>query len=137
MKTRYDTYHGAIASWAAKRRGLDEARDRARPFSKPIRTRRRARPRCWSFHPDIRQAVTLLWGTRKEPVFERLWLVDGSGHSMRPEAIWSERVAGQCAQVAVDRHARCADGGDLRCVRTSRSRRQDSGDEGGVRAPMT
>jgi hypothetical protein len=39
-------------------------------------------------HPDIMQAITLLWGYPEMDVyFEKLWLDDGSGNPIAPEAM--------------------------------------------------
>jgi len=85
MKTRYDTYHRSIASLGRQSADLTEARDRARP----VRTDPHApsvQPSVLeAFHPDISQAVTLLWGhPEMNQYFERLWLDDGSGTPIAP-----------------------------------------------------
>ena len=88
MKTRYDTYHRSIASLGRQSADLTEAQDRARP----VRTDPHApsvQPSVLeAFHPDISQAVTLLWGhPEMNQYFERLWLDDGSGTPIAPEAM--------------------------------------------------
>jgi hypothetical protein len=88
MKTRYDTYYRAIPSLG--RGDATRAGEAA-----PVRTIRSAlhpvmrQPSVLEArHPEIIQAITLLWGyPEMNTYFEKLWLDDGSGSPIAPEAM--------------------------------------------------
>jgi hypothetical protein len=90
MPTRYDAFYQSIPS-------LGRGRDRADPAEtdSAARTVRHAphpvvrRPSVLEAqHPDIVQAITLLWGyPEMNTYFEKLWLDDGTGRPLAPEAM--------------------------------------------------
>jgi hypothetical protein len=88
MKTRYDTYHRSIASLGRQSADLTETQDRARPVRTDPYAPSGQPSVLEAFHPDITQAVTLLWGhPEMNQYFEKLWLDDGSGTPIAPEAM--------------------------------------------------
>jgi hypothetical protein len=90
MPSRYEAYYRSIPS-------LGGDPDRADPGETvtPVRTRCSTphpvmrRPSVLEAqHPDIVQAITLLWGyPEMNAYFERLWLDDGSSRPLAPEAM--------------------------------------------------
>ncbi len=88
MKTRYDAYYRAIPSLGRKdaSHGGDEASVRAvRGAPHPVL---RQPSVLEARHPEIIQAITLLWGyPEMNQYFEKLWLDDGTGSPIDPEAM--------------------------------------------------
>jgi len=90
MSSRYDTYYRSIPS-------LGRDPDRADPAetvlvaragrTKPPSVMRRPSV-LEAQYPDIVQAITLLWGyPEMNTYFAKLWLDDGSGRPLAPEAM--------------------------------------------------
>jgi hypothetical protein len=91
MPSRYDTYYRSMPS-------LGRESDRPDPAAKTVtmvRTHRQSphpvmrRPSVLEArHPDVVQAITLLWGyPEMNSYFARLWLDDGNGRPLAPEAM--------------------------------------------------
>ena len=88
MKPTYDAYYRAIPN-------LGREED-ASPSPHPRPARRKIAPAVplrqasalEALHPEIVQAITLLWGYPEMDVyFEKLWLDDGNGSPIAPEAM--------------------------------------------------
>ncbi len=88
MKTRYDAYYRAIPSLGRKNAspGRDEASVRTvRSAPHPVLQQPSV---LEARHPEIIQAITLLWGyPEMNQYFEKLWLDDGTGTPIAPEAM--------------------------------------------------
>jgi hypothetical protein len=88
MNTRYQTYYRSIPSLGRDSADAAGAADRvrsARPGSPAVPGQPSA---LEALHPEIIQAVTLLWGyPEMDLYFEKLWLDDGTGRPIAPEAM--------------------------------------------------
>jgi len=90
MPSRYETYYRSIPSLGRDRDCAD-----ASETATLVRAQRSAphpvmrRPSVLEAqHPEIVQAITLLWGDPEmNAYFEKLWLDDGSSRPLAPEAM--------------------------------------------------
>jgi len=88
MKTRYDAYYRSMPS-------LGHSSAASRQAERPMHSARSAhglvarQPSVLeAIHPDIVQAITLLWGyPEMNAYFEKLWLADGTPTPIAPEAM--------------------------------------------------
>jgi hypothetical protein len=89
MKTRYDAYYRSIPNLGGE--SADQTRNKGP--ARPIRNVRhpvllRQPSVLEALHPDIVQAITLLWGhPEMDLYFEKLWLDDGTRSPIAPEAM--------------------------------------------------
>jgi len=88
MKPRYDAYYRSIPNLG----GNDGAPDSGTPAAQARRIAKdpviRHRSVLEAAHPDILQAITLLWGyPEMNAYFEKLWLADGGQAPIEPEAM--------------------------------------------------
>ena len=101
MSSRYDAYYRLIPSLGRDPDRADPAEkvDAARaPRTMPHPVMRRPSV-LEAQHPEIVQAITLLWGhPEMNTYFEKLWLDDGNGRPLAPEAM-SEPL------VSIDSHS--------------------------------
>jgi len=84
MKTRFNAYYQSIPGLLRQNAGLVGSRS--------ARSGSHALPRQPSvleaLHPEIVQAITLLWGhPEMDQYFEKLWLDDGTRSPLAPEAM--------------------------------------------------
>ena len=88
MKTRYDAFYRTIPSLGGKNasRSGDEASVRTvRSAPHPVL---RQPSVLEATHPEIIEAITLLWGyPEMNQYFEKLWLDDGTASPIAPEAM--------------------------------------------------
>jgi hypothetical protein len=88
MKPRYDTYYRTIPDLGGKRHAAESADRPARAPSCSSDPAVRHSSVLEAFHPEIAQAVTLLWGyPEMNAYFEKLWLADGNQAPIAPEAM--------------------------------------------------
>jgi hypothetical protein len=94
MPTRYDTYFKLIPrlgrDGAQDRAGMTDTATAARPKQAVAHSMVRRPSVLEAQHPDIVQAVSLLWGhPEMNTYFEKLWLDDGTGmrRPLAPEAM--------------------------------------------------
>jgi hypothetical protein len=88
MKTQYDAYYRSIPNLdrnEAASKQPDAPARRVRSAPNPVT---RQPSVLEAIHPDIVQAVTLLWGhPEMNRYFEKLWLADGIQTPIAPEAM--------------------------------------------------
>jgi hypothetical protein len=92
MSSRYDAYYKSIPrlSRDPDRRDPGETVTAVRAGPTTVAAATRRPSVLETHHPDIVQAVTLLWGyPEMNTYFEKLWLDDGSGNGrpLEPEAM--------------------------------------------------
>ena len=88
MKTRLDAYYQSIRGLDGRRVDLSESVDRAPSAPKIPQPSPRKLSVLEALHPDIVHAITLLWGfAEMNEYFEKLWLDDGTGCTLAPEAM--------------------------------------------------
>jgi hypothetical protein len=88
MKTRYQAFYQSIPSLGRPEADLTETEGPVRPARTGPDHILRQPSVLEALHPEIVQAVTLLWGYPEMNVyFEKLWLDDGSGAPIAPEAM--------------------------------------------------
>lgn len=88
MKTRYDAYYRSIPSLGQPSGQRAEAPRQSRPPTVPLPAVARQPSVLEVHHPAIVQAITLLWGHPEMNLyFEKLWLDDGNGTPITPEAM--------------------------------------------------
>ena len=84
MKMRYDAYYRSISNTGQPALAAG-ARPRLRSAPEPVM---RQRSVLEAIHPEIVQAVILLWGYPEMNVYlEKLWLADGTQSPIAPEAM--------------------------------------------------
>jgi len=88
MKPKYDAYYKAIPNLGREERTSPSPRPRAKPARMAPPAPLRQASALEAQHPEIVQAVTLLWGYAEMDVyFEKLWLDDGNCNPIAPEAM--------------------------------------------------
>jgi hypothetical protein len=88
MKTRYQVFYQSIPSLGRQEVDPTETETRARPARTSPDHVVREPSVLESLHPEIVQALTLLWGyPEMNTYFEKLWLDDGTGTPIAPEAM--------------------------------------------------
>ncbi len=88
MKTRFNAYYQSIPRLDRPRADRDGAVDRAPSARGGPKPPSRQPSVLEAFHPDIVQAITLLWGhPEMNQYFEKLWLDDGTRSPIAPEAM--------------------------------------------------
>ncbi len=88
MKTRYDVYYRSIPNLGGKGNSSASKDRPARPARRTPEPVVRQRSVLEAMHPEIVQAITLLWGyPEMNTYFEKLWLSDGSAMPIAPEAM--------------------------------------------------
>ena len=88
MKTRYDAYYRAIPSLGRKNASSSGDEASVRTVHSALHPVLRQPSVLEARHPDIIQAITLLWGyPEMNQYFEKLWLDDGTGSPIAPEAM--------------------------------------------------
>jgi hypothetical protein len=87
MKPRYATYYRSLATLGGSGSGIAEA-ERQIPGRIIPEPASRSPSVLEAQHPDIVEAITLLWGyPEMNAYFQKLWLDDGSGTPIAPEAM--------------------------------------------------
>lgn len=88
MKTRYDAFYRSIPSLGRNKSEPNRTEERPRKVH-PVALHASRQPTVLeSHHPEIVQAITLLWGYPEMNLyFEKLWLDDGTGTPIAPEAM--------------------------------------------------
>jgi hypothetical protein len=88
MKPRYDAYYRSIPNLGAdvpSAAGGDQTPAVHHRRHDPVSRHRSVLEAC---HPDIVQAITLLWGyPEMNAYFEKLWMADGNHPPIAPEAM--------------------------------------------------
>ena len=88
MKTRYETFYRSIPSLGQQKPAASEAEGPAGSAKRVPDPVVRQPSVLEAQHPDIVQAISLLWGyPEMNQYFEKLWLDDGSGSPITPEAM--------------------------------------------------
>jgi len=88
MKPRYDAYYRTIPDLGGKSPAAESGGSSMRPPSTTSDPVVRHLSVLEAFHPEIAQAVTLLWGyPEMNTYFEKLWLADGAQAPIAPEAM--------------------------------------------------
>ncbi len=88
MKTRYDAFYRSIPSLGRPKADHSRREEPARPAAPATDPVVRQPSVLEARHPEIVQAITLLWGyPEMNQYFEKLWLDDGSGSPIAPEAM--------------------------------------------------
>jgi hypothetical protein len=88
MKTRFNAYYQSIPGLDRQRADLAGAVDRAPSARGGLQPASRQPSVLEALHPDIVQAITLLWGyPEMNQYFEKLWLDDGTRSPIAPEAM--------------------------------------------------
>jgi hypothetical protein len=85
MKPRYDSYYRSIPDLGGRAEETDTAARPRRPYPNSPGHQISV---LEATHPDIAQAITLLWGyPEMNSYFEKLWLSDGRQAPIAPEAM--------------------------------------------------
>jgi hypothetical protein len=88
MKRPFDAYYQSIPGLDGRGADLTKSVDRAPPARKVVQPLPRKLSVLEALHPDIVHAITLLWGyPEMNDYFEKLWLDDGTGCTLAPEAM--------------------------------------------------
>jgi hypothetical protein len=88
MKRPFDAYYQSIPGLDGRGADLTKSVDRAPPARKVLQPLPRKLSVLEALHPDIVHAITLLWGyPEMNDYFEKLWLDDGTGCTLAPEAM--------------------------------------------------
>jgi len=88
MKPRYDAYYRSIPNLGTPGSESEETAPAAPAARRPADPVVRHRSVLEATHPEIVQAVTLLWGyPEMNAYFEKLWMADGNQGPIAPEAM--------------------------------------------------
>ena len=88
MKTRLNAYYQSISGLDRQQEDRGGAIDRAPSARGSSQSASRQPSVLEALHPEIVQAITLLWGyPEMNQYFEKLWLDDGTRNPIAPEAM--------------------------------------------------
>ncbi len=88
MKPRHDTYYQPLPTLGGSQTSVAELDQRVPAARIAPDVASRQPSVLEAQHPDIVQAITLLWGyPEMNAYFEKLWLDDGTGAPIAPEAM--------------------------------------------------
>lgn len=88
MKTQFNAYYQSISGLDPQRADLARGVDRAASGRSSLPPPSREPSVLEALHPEIVQAITLLWGyPEMNQYFDKLWLDDGTRRPLAPEAM--------------------------------------------------